>query len=148
MSDEKPKNGSGPKFDFSRVSRQWNREFAQSMTQAVRVQLILQRQPSDDMSDEEFNALLDRQEQAVSDLEKLADKQAELLVQVLADVPTAWLLPDAPDALDWSQVASLDYIQADRYSEILDLLRTKDVAGEDAKNSDGHSRSRQKRRGR
>ena len=149
MSDtEKPKNGSGPKFDFSKVSRQWNREFARTLTQAARVQLILQRQPNEAMDDAAVEALLDRQEQALADLESLADQQAELLVQVLADVPTAWLLPSAPDNLDWSKVEALDYIQSNRYLEILELLRTKDVASDDAKNSGGHSRSQQKRRGR
>lgn len=137
-----------PKFDFSRVSRQWNRDFARSMTQAARAQLIMQRQPNDDMDDEEFNALLDRQEQAISDLEKMADKQAELLTQVLVDVPREWLLPGAPEEPDWRQISSLDYIQSERYAEILLMLSTRNVAGEDSKNSDGHSRSRQKHQGR
>lgn len=142
-------NGSEkPKFDFSKVSRQWNRDFAHTLTQAARVQLVLQRQPNDDMDDAAVDALFDKQDQALNDLEALADQQAALLVQVLKEVPAAWLLPDAGDGLDWSKVESLDCIQANRYAEILELLRTKDVAGEDSKNSDGHSRSRQKRRGR
>lgn len=146
--DENGKQKPMPKFDFSKVSRQWNRDFARSLTQAARVQLVLQRQPNDDMDDEAVDALLDRQEKALDELEALADQQAALLCQVLADVPQEWLLPNAPEGLDWHEVASLDYIRADRYAEMLDLLRTKDIAGDDAKNSDGHSRSRQKRRGR
>jgi hypothetical protein len=141
-------NGSKPTFDFSKVNRQWNRDFARTLTQAARVQLMLQREPNDEMEDAAVDALFDRQEQALTDLEALADEQAALLVQVLAEVPAAWLLPGAPDNLDWSKVESLDCIQADRYAQILDLLRTKNIAGDDSKNSDGHSRSRQKRRGR
>lgn len=141
-------NGNKPTFDFTRVSRQWNREFARSMTQAARAQLVMQRQPHDEMSDEEIDALLDRQEQAIGDIEALADQQAALLVQVLTHVPAGWLLPGAPDDLDWSQVESLDYIQSERYAEILQLLSTRDLAGENSKNSDTPSRLRQKRRGR
>lgn len=145
--EEKSKNGAGPKFDFSKVTRQWNRDFGRTMTDAARAQLIMQREPDDDMTTAEFNALLDRQEQAVLDIEKLADQQAELLVQVLVDVPNAWLLADAPTPLDWSDVKSLDYIQADRYGEILERLRSRNIAGDDAKNSDGQSRSRRKHQG-
>lgn len=141
-------NGSEkPKFDFSGVNRQWNRDFALTLTKAARVQLILQRQPNDEMDDAAVDALYDRQEKALDELEALADQQAALLAQVLVGVPTGWLMPGAPDDLDWSQVASLDYIQANRYTELLELLRTKDVAGEDSKNSHGHSRSQRKRRG-
>ena len=141
-------NGNKPKFDFTKVSRQWNRDWARSLAQALRAQVVVQREPNDDMSDAEVDALRDKQDQALVEFEVIADQQAELLVKVLADVPSEWLLPNAPDHPDWSKVESLDYIQADRYMEILDLLRTRDVAGEDSKNSDGHSRSRQKRRGR
>lgn len=145
--DDKSKAEVKPKFDFSRVSRQWNNELTRSLTQAARVQLVLQRQPNDDMSDDDVDALFDRQERALDELEALAETQAALLVQVLAEVPTSWLLPNAPDDLDWSKVESLDFVQADRYAEMLNLLRTKDVPTDDAKNSDGHSRSRRKRRG-
>lgn len=146
--DEKPKNGSGPKFDFSKVSRQWYRDFQSSLAQATRIQVILKRELTDEMSDEQADALLDRQEKALDEFEALGDHQAELLVQVLIDVPREWLLANAPDEVDWSKAESLDYIQGNRYTEILELMMKKDIAGEDSKNSDGHSRSRQKRRGR
>lgn len=142
MVDEKPT------FDFTRVGRQWNQAFARSLTQAARVQLVLQRVPNDDMDDDAVDALLDRQEAALGDLEALGDRQAALLAQVLVSVPESWLLPGAPDDLDWSEVASLDYVQSDRYAEMLDMLRTRNPAEDNAKNSDGHSRSRPKRRGR
>jgi len=142
-------NGSKtPTFDFSKVSRQWNRDFSRSLNEAARASIALQRQPNEDMDDEAVEAIFARQEQALNDLESIADRQAELLTQVLVAVPTDWLLPDAPPDLDWSAVGSLDYIQANRYAQILEILRTKDIAADNSKNSDGHSRSRQKRRGR
>ena len=145
---EKAKNDDGPKFDFSKVSRQWRLEFGRSLSEAARAGIVLQRQINADMDDEAVDALLDRQEKALSELETLADKQAQLVTQVLADVPTDWLIADAPDGLDWGDVASLDYIQANKYEAILEQLRTNNIAEDDAKNSAGHSRSRQKRRGR
>lgn len=140
-------NGSKPKFDFTKVSRKWNNELGRSLMQVARMQVVMQRQPHEGMDDEEIEALLDRQEQAIDELETLADTQAALLVQVLVDVPRDWLLPDAPDELDWSQVESLDYIQSRRYGEILEMVRTMNIPEDDAKNLRGQSRSQRKRRG-
>lgn len=136
-----------PKFDFSKVSRQWERDYRNTLAQASRVQVTLQREITDEMNDREVSELLDRQEKALDTFEALGDAQAGLLVQVLVDVPREWLLATAPAEIDWSKVESLDYIQANRYTEILNQVLT-NAAGEDSKNSDGHSRSRSKRRGR
>lgn len=137
-----------PEFDFSNVSRKWQRDFARSLSKATRAQLTLQRVPSADATDEEIDALLDRQEQALDDFETMADEQAGLIAQVLVDVPRSWCIEGAPEKLDWSDVASLDWVQADKYNEILTMVRERNVAKDDAKNSDGRSRSQRKRPGR
>jgi len=138
---------SGVKFDFTKVGRSWSRDFLKSLATASRAQLALQRLPAADATDDEVNALLDKQEQALADLEQLSDVQARLLCQVLVDVPPAWLVEGAPNEIDWSAVESLDWIQADRYTQIFEILRTRNVARDDAKNSFGHTRSQTKRRG-
>lgn len=137
-----------PEFDFSRVSRQWHKQFAKTLTAVTRAQITLQRVPSEDATPEEYDALLDKQEQAWIAIEELSDQQAELIAQVLVSVPDDWLIEGAPEALDWSDVASLDWVQAYRYLEILSLVREKNVPRDNAKNSDGQSRSASKRRGR
>jgi hypothetical protein len=114
----------GLKFDFTRVGRTWNRDLLNTMTKASRAQLVLQRNVPADATDD------------------------ELLAKVLEEVPTGWLVEDAPTEIDWSKVENLDYIQADRYAEIFDRLRTRNVAHDEAKNSVGHTRSQAKRRGR
>jgi hypothetical protein len=138
----------GLKFDFTRVGRTWNRDLLNTMTKASRAQLVLQRNVPADATDDEIDALLDKQERALADLEALSDEQAALLAKVLEEVPTGWLVEDAPTEIDWSKVENLDYIQADRYAEIFDRLRTRNVAHDEAKNSVGHTRSQAKRRGR
>lgn len=135
------------KFDFTRVGRSWSRDFLKSLATASRAQLALQRLPSADATDDEIDALWDKQEQALADLEQLSDVQAGLLCQVLVDVPNEWLIEGAPDNIDWGQVDSLDWIQADRYTQIFEILRTRNVARDDSKNSRGHTRSQAKRRG-
>jgi hypothetical protein len=136
------------KFDFTRVGRTWSRDFLGSMTRASRVALVLQRNIPPTATPDEIDALLDRQEKALVDLEAMSDEQARLLSLVLVDVPREWLLENAPEEIDWGVIDNLDYIQSDRYGEILERLRTRNVAQDDAKNSPGHTRSQPKRRGR
>lgn len=136
------------RFDFSRVGRGWNREFFRTITRAGRAQLALQRQLKPDATMDEINAYIESQDAALVELDAISDEQAVLLAQVLADVPQEWLIEGAPDDLDWSDVGSLDFIQTDRYGEILERLRTRDVARDDAKNSHGHTRSQSKRKAR
>lgn len=121
MSDENGKNA--PVFDFSRVSRQWNKAFAASFRKAAHAQTSVMRPAPEDGDRETMQAHYDRIDAAVDALEALADEQAALIVQVLADVPAEWLLESAPEQIDWSQVASLDYIQSDKYMEILLLIQ-------------------------
>ena len=135
-------------FDFSRVGRTWNRDFLKSMSKASRAQLVLNRTLPDDATDEEADELFAKQEKALDDLDNLSDEQAGMLAQVLVSVPDDWLIEGAPQDLNWSDVASLDYIQADKYAELFGKLRTRNVAQGDSKNSDGHTPSAPKRRGR
>src|SRR5688572_18370393 len=36
----------------------------------------------------------------------------------LVSVPRGWLVPNAPDTLDWSDPDSLNWLQADRYNDL------------------------------
>jgi hypothetical protein len=136
------------KFDFTRVGRGWSNEFFKTITRAGRAQLALQRQLKPDADAAEIDAFLDRQDAALVEMERIGDEQAVLLAQVLVDVPEDWLIEGAPDDLDWNAVESLDFIQSDKYGEILEMLRTRDIPRDDAKNSRGHTHSPQKRRAR
>lgn len=147
MNDEQTQES--PEFDFTRVSRQWHKELAKTLTAVTRAQIALQRPPPpDDATDAEYDAFLDRQEQAWIAIENLSDQQAELIAQVLVSVPESWLLENAPDNIDWSNTESLDWVQSFRYLELLAMIREHNVPRDEAKNSDGRSRSLSKRRGR
>lgn len=122
-----------PRFDFSGVSRKWNKEFLASISKAGRATVAMQRPtPSDP---DAAQAHFDKLEQAINDLEQISEDQAALICQVLADVPAEWLITGAPSGLDWSLIESLDWIRADKYGEILEMLQTgRAMAEGEAKN--------------
>lgn len=112
-----------PTFDFTKVSRQWSKAMSASIQKATRAQLTLQRPaPTGDAA--AIQAHVDNQLAAIDVIENISDEQAELVAQVLKDVPREWLIEGAPDALDFSRIASFDWIQEARYGEILELLTT------------------------
>jgi hypothetical protein len=118
-------------FDYSKVGRQWQLEFAQSAEQATRASLLLERpmrkQKPDESAeayDDAVQAFYDAKDKALGELNRLGDVQAELLTHVLVAVPREWLLADAPETIDWSQVESLNYIQMDHYGQIVNMVRS------------------------
>lgn len=146
-------------FDFSHVGRTWSTEFRDSMTRGSRAQELLNREflvrppraidaDADDDEVEAYEkavqayadaeqAYYDRREEAVQTMATLPDEQAKLIVQVLASVPREWLRQDAPEQLDWSDVANLDYITPPGYGKILEMIMTGDAMNsvrESAKN--------------
>lgn len=130
MSGKKVTNGESvdaPIFDFSRVGKKWNYAWTVSMTRASRAQLTMQRVLPEGASYEEVYQQGERAIAAMEELQQIGDDQAGLLAQVLVYVPRGWLLEDAPEEIDWSDVASLDWIRLDKYSEIFDLLRSRNA---------------------
>lgn len=118
------KNGAEkPTFDFTRVSKEWNHQFALSLTAVTKAEITLKRpQPKTDDYDV-LTEFYDKQEEALTVIERLAGEQAGMVAQVLVDVPRDWLLETAPDAIDWGDPASLNFVQADRYGEMLEMIR-------------------------
>lgn len=118
-------------FDFSKVGRKWQIEWADSAEAATRASLTIDRpmrkqrkEESDGDYSEAVQAYYDDKAAALSELRRLGDVQAALIPQVLVDVPREWLLSDAPEAIDWSKVESLDYIQVAHYGEIVEQVRS------------------------
>lgn len=130
MSNE---NGARPQFDFSRVSRKWNKEFSASIAKVTKAQIAMQR-PAPVGDDAAIQAHYDRMDAAVDMLQTVADEQAALVCAVLVDVPRAWLIDGAPDDLDWDDPESLDWIRADKYQDILMQIQTGEAARQAAKN--------------
>lgn len=119
-------NGKTPKpvFDFSGVSRQWSQSFMVTMQSAARAQLALERPLRPGLDDDAIQAYFDAKDAALDKIGELSDQQLELVIQVLKTVPREWLIEGAPEDLDWSNKTSYDWIQDDRYTEILQLVQS------------------------
>lgn len=113
-------------FDYSKVGRKWQQQFIDSaeivsrlMAQSERP-LRRQKPGEDDQAYDDFvQEFYDRKEQFLGKIKEQSQFQASLICHVLSDVPREWLLPDAPEVIDWSDEASLEYIQAKYYAQIL-----------------------------
>ncbi|GIL09273.1 MAG: hypothetical protein BroJett033_7840 [Chloroflexota bacterium] len=127
-------NGEKPVFDFGRVSRRWNQAFAASIAKATRATIAMQRPLCAGMTNEQVQAHYDAQEAAVDLLETLGAEQSALVAEVLVSVPDGWLVKGAPAELDWSDPESLDWIRADKYQQLLQMLQTGEAYTTDAKN--------------
>jgi hypothetical protein len=111
-----------PSFDFTKVGRGFMREWTASVEKATRASKVLFDLRPEGNSREalaEFDELCDEWK-ARFDAE--ADAQAEMICRILKTVPKTWLITDAPAEIDWSQVDSLDYLQADRYAQLLQTI--------------------------
>jgi hypothetical protein len=113
-----------PKFNFSNVNRQWSKQMGQSIQKATRAQITLSRPVPTGVDSATVQAHFDAQEAALDVYEQLADEQAALIAQVLVDVPREWLLANSPEIIDWSDPASFDFIQEEKYGEILALIQS------------------------
>lgn len=120
MGEKSPK----PTFDFSNVSREWSQSFFKSAQKAAKAQIALQRPLRTGATDEQVQAYYDAQDAALDEIGKISDEQLALVQQVLTGVPSEWLIAGAPDDLDWSKSESYQWIQDDRYTEILRLIQS------------------------
>lgn len=120
-----------PVFDFSRVGKKWQDEFQASAEKASHAGFTMQRplrkqkpDEDDDTYGDYVQSFYDAKEAAVDQISIMQNTQTKLIAQVLVSVPREWLLVNAPEDLDWSKEASLDYIQSDRYEELLNLVQS------------------------
>lgn len=138
-------NGAKPIFDFTKVSRQWDLAFQMSLTKSAKAILVLQTPMSEEANPEQQIAYYERMEKALSEIETISETQALLISQVLVDIPRSWLLVDAPEEIDWTKITSLDYVQSERYGDLLKMLQTGEARLQ-AKNSPGTTHSHRKQK--
>ena len=120
-----------PIFDFSKVGRVWQERFAESAEVVSRLlvnserPLRRQKPDEDDEDYDEFvQSFYDKKERVGEQIREQGRIQADLICDVLVSVPREWLLPDAPESIDWSKPASLDLVQVDHYLQILEMVRS------------------------
>lgn len=127
-------NGAKPVFDFSQVSKRWNKAFGASISKATKATIAMQRPLLADATPAQQQAHYDAQIAAVEMLDTLGDEQAALVAQVLVSVPEEWLIATAPPEIDWSDPENLDWIRADKYQALLQMLQTGEAYSTEAKN--------------
>lgn len=114
MSDE---NGSKPTFNFSQTPRRWGKRWRKVNAGMIRAAMMADSDlpgDFDDLSEDKqakAEAKLNQKRlKALDDIDRFADEREVLISQVIVDVPRDWLVPDAPDGIDWNDVESLDLI--------------------------------------
>lgn len=116
-----------PKFNFAQVGRSWNDTFQDTLRKATKAQMKLQALVKMDAPTiEAMDAIEERYDEVMATLDGIQQQQREMICSVLVGVPDAWLSADAPDAIDidWSEPASLDYLQPGAYVEILGMVQS------------------------
>ena len=118
-------NGPKPVFDFTKVSRQWDLAFGKTLGKSAKAAFALQTPMPDGADQKTQIEYFERMERAISDIENVAEEQASLVSQVLVSVPSDWLLADGlGKEIDWSKPESLNYVQSERYGDLLKMLQT------------------------
>lgn len=57
-----------------------------------------------------------------------------LLARAVLTVPRAWLVEDAPEVIDWRDPAAFDWLQGNRFSDLLTAMNTATTPQGAAKN--------------
>lgn len=104
-----------PVFDFSRMSHRDSKALGRAQLRLQR--LAAQLGDAAAMPDDEFEAKM-------STLDAMIEEAEGYISLVLVDVPRDWLLPEAPDSLDWTDAHSLNWLRSDK----MDALREAAVA--------------------
>jgi len=111
-----------PRFDFSRVSRRWAKRFSRVQIEMAQRALIIGADARPDLTPAEQQKLNQGRIEAADRIFQLEDERDALLCEVLEHVPADWLVEGAPDSLDWHDVESLDWVQAGKFDELLQMV--------------------------
>jgi len=111
-----------PRFNFSRVSRRWAKRFSRVQIEMAQRALIIGADARPDLTQAEQQTLNQGRIEAADRIFQLEDERDALLCEVLEYVPGEWLVEGAPDNLDWHDVESLDWVQAGKFDELLQMV--------------------------
>ena len=98
-----------PVFDYSTYSRREQKEL-------TRLQLRIQRlseqvSNAGQMDDDTFEAKM-------AELDDMLATMEDVVAKRIVSLPRDWLVPDAPEAIDWQAPGAMDWIRADRLTEL------------------------------
>lgn len=98
-----------PVFDYSNYSRREQKELTKLQLRIQR--LSEQVSNAGQMDDDTFEAKM-------GELDEMLATMENIVSQRIVSLPRDWLVPGAPEAIDWQQPGALDWIRADRLTEL------------------------------
>jgi hypothetical protein len=118
VADEKPV------FDYTHYSRGEQKAMTRLQLRLQRV--LAQANESGDLNDDQFDAKLD-------ELDSMTEELESFVCRFLVSVPRSWLVPEAPENIDWQQPGAFNWLQAHRLPELqemaVDARRPESVSG-------------------
>lgn len=123
-----------PTFDFTKVGRKFMKEWADLVNEATRYGKILSGLMPEGNSREALEEFETLYQEYQAKIEACGEAQVEMICQILKNVPKAWLVSSAPADIDWSDSASIDYIQADRWTQLMQIVGEGQAFRQSAKN--------------
>lgn len=99
---------------------------AKALDQRLRKLQRLQAKINDIDDDDDYD-------KAEARLEGLWDNVQQAIARHVVDIPSSWLVDDAPAEIDWSSPDALEYIIAQKMRVLISLLTGREAA-EEAKN--------------
>ena len=103
-----------PIFDFTRFSWRDAKSISRLQARATRVSALL------DSTETMLNR--DAFDEAMAAQDEVFDELQAYIARVLVSVPASWLVPDAPDDLEWSDPDSLDWLRGNAFSELRAMM--------------------------
>lgn len=103
-----------PEFDFTRFSWRDAKAITRLQARAARVAALLETK----------EALLDRAafDSALDEQDAIFEELQGYITRVLVSVPADWLVPNAPDALDWTDPTSLDWLRGSAFGQLQTMM--------------------------
>jgi hypothetical protein len=99
----------GLEFDFAHLSHRDSKALGRTQIRLQR--LSAQLETAAGMDDDEF-------ETKMAQLDTLVLEAEQFISRILVSVPQDWLVPGAPEGLDWRDVASLEWLRSDKMKEL------------------------------
>jgi hypothetical protein len=133
-------NHQKPVFDYS----------GHSWKDSKRLQVLQARANQADalLNDPETLVDPDAFDEALAMLDQVTDEFEAAIARVLVDVPRDWLVPDAPETLDWHDPESLNWLQATHMKTLREAMveaqKPEEVSGNSARRSSSTKHSRSK----
>lgn len=119
MSEE---NGVKPEFNFDNFSLRRGKAWGEIAARATELEAqMLELGDPPNVAEDKAGYLAHSRTVTglLRELNQQAAEQRYIMSRVLVSVPRAWLDDEAPEELDWSQPESLEYVQEQRYAELI-----------------------------